>query len=60
MAAFESRLGAHLWVVSTKDGEKLAEYELDKPPVLDGMMAAQGRLYIAATDGKLTCMGQKR
>jgi len=60
MAAFEGRLGGHLWVVSTSDGEKLAEYELDSPPVLDGMMAAQGRLYLAARDGRLTCMGKKQ
>ncbi|MHC4301514.1 MAG: outer membrane protein assembly factor BamB family protein [Planctomycetota bacterium] len=59
MASFEGRLGGHLWVVSTSEGEKLAEYELDSPPVLDGVMAARGRLYIAATDGRLTCMGKK-
>jgi len=60
MAAFEGRMGARLWVVSTSNGEKLAEYELDSPPVLDGVMAARGRLYVAATDGRLTCMGKKR
>jgi hypothetical protein len=59
MASFEARLGGRLWVVSASDGEKLAEYELDHPPVLDGMMAAQERLYIAARDGRLTCMGKK-
>ena len=47
-------------MLSTSDGEKLAEYELDSPPVLDGMMAAQGRLYVAARDGRLTCMGKKQ
>jgi len=56
MAAFEGRLGASLWVVSGSDGEKLAEYKLDSVPVLDGMMAARGRLYIATKDGKLVCM----
>jgi outer membrane protein assembly factor BamB len=60
MAAFEGRMGGRLWVVSASDGEKLAEYELDSPPVLDGMMAAQGRLYVAARDGRLTCMGKKQ
>ena len=60
MAAFEGRMGGRLWVVSTSDGEKLAEYEFDSPPVLDGIMAAQGRLYVAARDGRLTCMGKKR
>ena len=60
MAAFEGRLGGRLWVVSTSDGERLAEYELDSPPVLDGMIAAQDRLYNAARDGRLTCMGKKQ
>jgi hypothetical protein len=60
MAAFEGRLGGKLWVVSASDGKKLAEYELESPPVLDGMMAAQGRLYIASKDGQLICMGKKQ
>jgi outer membrane protein assembly factor BamB len=60
MAAFEGRLGGKLLVVSASDGEKLAEYELDSPPVLDGMMAARGRLYIATTDGRLICMAKKQ
>jgi len=60
MAAFEGRLGGRLWVISASDGGKLAEYELDGPPVLDGMMAAQGRLYVAARDGRLICMGNKK
>jgi len=59
MAAFEGRLGARLWVMSTSDGTRLAEYELDYAPVFDGMIAAQGRLYIAGRDGHLTCMGEK-
>ncbi|MHC4354513.1 MAG: outer membrane protein assembly factor BamB family protein, partial [Planctomycetota bacterium] len=60
MAAFEGRSGGCLWVVSASNGEKLAEYELDSPPVLDGMMAAQGRLYVAARGGRLICMGKKQ
>ncbi len=60
MAAFEGRLGGKLWVISASDGEKLAEYKMDSPPVLDGMMAAQGRLYIASKDGQLLCMGKNK
>jgi hypothetical protein len=60
MASFEGRLGGCLWVVSASDGEKLAEYELDHPPVLDGLIAAGGRVYIADMNGRLTCMGKKR
>ncbi len=60
MAAFEGRMGARLWVVSASNGEKLAEYKLDRSPVLDGLMAARGQLYIATKDGKLVCMGKKQ
>ena len=54
--AFEGKQGALLWAMSADDGEKLAECQLDAPPVFDGMAAAAGRLYFATTDGKLVCM----
>ena len=58
-AAFEGRKGARLWVVSTEDGRRLAEYPLDRPPVFDGLSAARGRLYLATDDGRVICMGAK-
>jgi hypothetical protein len=60
MAAFEGRAGGLLWVASSEDGKRLAEYKLDHPPVLDGMSAAAGRLYLATRDGSLVCMGAKQ
>lgn len=59
-AAIEGRKGGRLWVVSTEDGERLAEYDLDHPPVFDGLVAARGRLYLATTTGRLIAMGAKR
>jgi outer membrane protein assembly factor BamB len=59
MASFEGRLGGKLWVVSTTNGEKLNEYKLDYLPVFDGMIAANGCMYIAANNGRLICMGKK-
>ena len=56
-AAFEGRRGAKLWVVSVRDGKRLAEYELDSLPVFDGMAAANGRLYVSTKDGSVTCFG---
>ena len=41
---------AVLWALSTTDGKKLAEYPLDSPPVFDGLIAANGRLYITTID----------
>ncbi|MHC4403121.1 MAG: outer membrane protein assembly factor BamB family protein [Planctomycetota bacterium] len=56
-AAFEGRKGALLWAVSTTDGRRLAARSLDYFPVWDGMAAADGRLYMALTDGRVVCMG---
>jgi outer membrane protein assembly factor BamB len=55
-ATYDGRGEALLWAVSTVDGERLAEHALDAPPVNDGMSAARGKLYISATDGKVTCL----
>jgi len=55
VAALEGEKGALLWAVSTSDGERLAEYQLESNPVFDGMAAANGRLYLATGDGKVLC-----
>ena len=55
LAAFEGRLGSRLWVVSAAEGKKLAEYKLDSMPVFDGMIAAERRLYVVTTDGRVLC-----
>jgi len=59
MASFEGRKGAVMLALSTKDGEQLARYELDSPPVFDGLSAAAGHLFISTTDGKVICMRRK-
>lgn len=59
LGAFEGRLGSRLWVVSTKDGSKLAEYELDHLPEFDGLIAARGRLYLVTRDGNVLCLGRE-
>jgi outer membrane protein assembly factor BamB len=55
--AFEGRKGGRLWAVATADGSKLAEYPLDSPPVFDGLIAAQQKLFISTTDGVVSCWG---
>ena len=45
-----------LMAVSASDGAELARYELDSPPVFDGMAAANGRLYLSLENGRLLCM----
>lgn len=55
-AAVEGKLGGRLWAVSTADGKPAARYDLDAPPVFDGMAAAGGRLFIADTRGQVLCL----
>ncbi|MCP4257195.1 MAG: PQQ-binding-like beta-propeller repeat protein [Planctomycetes bacterium] len=59
MAAFEGGKGGLLWAVSAADGKKLGEYKLESPPIFDGMIAANGQLYISTQDGRLLCMGKE-
>ena len=58
-ALLEERMGlfwtAVLLALSTKDGKILAEYQLDTPPVLDGMAVSGGRLLVSTVGGKVLC-----
>jgi len=58
-AAYEGRKGGKLLVLSPADGRVKTEHDLDAPPVLDGLAAARGRLYVVTMDGKLMCLGAK-
>ena len=55
LATWEGRKGGLLWAVSAADGRKLAAYNIDHPPVFDGMAVAGRHLYMATTDGSVTC-----
>ena len=44
--------------LSAADGKKLTDYGLPAPPVFDGMIAANGRLYVALVDGTVQCFGE--
>ena len=57
MAAFEDRKAALLRVYSATDGTALAEYKLESAPVFDGLIAANGMLYLALENGTALCMG---
>ena len=58
LGAFEGRKGAILKTLATKDGQQIAEYKLDSPPVFNGIAVARRRLYIVSVDGKIRCMGR--
>jgi hypothetical protein len=54
--AFEGRRGADLWALSAATGETLREIQhLKVPPVYDGLIAAEGSLYLSAKDGRVHC-----
>jgi hypothetical protein len=53
--AFEGRKGGSLWVVSTANGGKIAEYQLPSPPVFDGLIAAQQKVFLTTRDGCVSC-----
>jgi len=54
----EGRKGAVLRGVSTKDGRRIADYQLEAKPAFDGLIAAEGKLLIALDDGRVVCMGK--
>jgi len=56
LAAIEGKKGGLLWAVSPADGKRLADFELDSPPIFDGMIAARGKLYITTLDGSVLCL----
>jgi hypothetical protein len=58
-SSYKGERGAILMAVSAADGKTLAQYDLDNPPVFDGLIAAGNRLYIATTDGQVMCMAGK-
>jgi hypothetical protein len=48
---------AKLLVLSADDGRTVHIISLETPLVWDGMAAADGRLYVSATDGHILCLG---
>ncbi len=54
-AAIAGKTGGLLLAISPSDADETARYELDSPPVFDGMAAASGRLYMTTVDGDVLC-----
>ena len=57
--AFEGKRGATLVAVSPAQGKKTAELKLPAPPVFDGMIATEGRLFLSLRDGTVLCLAAK-
>jgi hypothetical protein len=60
LAAFEGRKGGVLRAYAAADGTRLSQCKLDAPPVFDGLIAADGRLFLSTTDGKVVCLGGRQ
>lgn len=56
-AAFDGEQGGVLLAVSAVDGRILAQYELESLPQWDAMAAADGKLFVVTTDGRIVCFG---
>lgn len=51
---------AFLWLMSTTDGKRLAEYPLPSPAVYEGLALAGARVYVSLQDGSVACLGGAR
>ena len=56
-AAWRGQRGGLLWAVSLADGSCLSTIDLDAPPVFDGMIAADGQLFLSLMNGEVLCYG---
>jgi hypothetical protein len=57
--ALAGRCGGILMSLSRKNGETMNRIEIDSPPVFDGMIVANERLFIAMENGKVQCFGRR-
>jgi hypothetical protein len=53
--AFAGRLGGEMRVIATQDGSEQACHALKAPPVFDGLIAADAKLFMSLTDGTICC-----
>jgi hypothetical protein len=56
-ASFEGRRGVLLNIHSVADGEQVSQSKLPAMPVLDGLSAAGGKLYLSLKNGTVVCLG---
>jgi outer membrane protein assembly factor BamB len=59
-AAIEGKRGGSICAISASDGKPLGKITVSAPPVWDGLAADNGRIYLAATDGTVSCYTGKK
>jgi hypothetical protein len=55
---WQGKKGGLVQALSAEDGKIIAEYQLDVPPVFDGMIAAYNCLYLSLKNGEIICLGE--
>jgi outer membrane protein assembly factor BamB len=58
-ALLRGKEGAIMWAVNAETGKKLAEYKMESLPVWDGMIAADGKLFLTTMSGEIVCYSGK-
>lgn len=58
-AALRGDRGGELLAVSATTGQPMMHFDIDSPPVFDGMAAANGRLYMSTVDGRVVSFDSK-
>ncbi|MCP4548408.1 MAG: PQQ-binding-like beta-propeller repeat protein [bacterium] len=48
--------GATLLTISKQNGKTLSSHHLDSLPVFDGMIVADGKVFVATTEGSVVCL----
>ena len=56
---WRGRRGGSLWAISTTDGNRQDCVDLEAPPVFDGMIAADNKLFISLMNGKVISYGAR-
>jgi hypothetical protein len=54
-AWLNGKYGGLMQVFSKTDGKKLAEHRLEYVPAFDGLVAAEGSLYMVSENGSVLC-----
>ncbi len=55
--ALKGRYGAQIWALDKRTGKVLARYALHATPVFDSLAAANGRVFLTTTDGRVLGFG---
>ncbi|MEI7904023.1 MAG: PQQ-binding-like beta-propeller repeat protein [Candidatus Firestonebacteria bacterium] len=56
----KDEISGFLWLVSAADGKNTAKYDLESPPVFNGLASYAGNAYITLQNGSLICFGKKQ